>query len=150
MYHFFLCAAATNYKHSWGATWSDQAQSRWANLCQDEEWPWAQRPTSCESCAGFCYCCCCFFVVWVLQVWPWPLGRVFKNKHFNFFWSVFCPLLLFTLICSCLSQAYDQHLNMILGDVEETVTTVEIDEETYEELYKVPHHFLSSPDALLA
>ncbi len=34
-------------------------------------------------------------------------------------------------------QAYDQHLNMILGDVEETVTTVEIDEETYEEIYKV-------------
>ena len=31
-------------------------------------------------------------------------------------------------------QAYDQHLNMILGDVEETATTVEIDEETYEEL----------------
>lgn len=38
-----------------------------------------------------------------------------------------------------MSQAYDQHLNMILGDVEETVTTVEIDEETYEELYKVQH-----------
>lgn len=34
-------------------------------------------------------------------------------------------------------QAYDQHLNMIMGDVEETVTTVEIDEETYEEIYKV-------------
>ncbi|KGL84723.1 U6 snRNA-associated Sm-like LSm3, partial [Tinamus guttatus] len=33
-------------------------------------------------------------------------------------------------------QAYDQHLNMILGDVEETVTTIEIDEETYEEIYK--------------
>ena len=32
--------------------------------------------------------------------------------------------------------AYDQHLNMILGDVEETVTTIEIDEETYEEIYK--------------
>lgn len=28
---------------------------------------------------------------------------------------------------------------MILGDVEETVTTVEIDEETYEEIYKVNH-----------
>uniref|UniRef100_A0A8C5KIS9 U6 snRNA-associated Sm-like protein LSm3 n=1 Tax=Jaculus jaculus TaxID=51337 RepID=A0A8C5KIS9_JACJA len=28
-------------------------------------------------------------------------------------------------------HAYDQHLNMILGDVEETVTTIEIDEETY-------------------
>ena len=27
-------------------------------------------------------------------------------------------------------QAYDQHLNMVLGDVEETVTTVEMDEET--------------------
>ncbi|XP_038073107.1 U6 snRNA-associated Sm-like protein LSm3 isoform X4 [Patiria miniata] len=34
-------------------------------------------------------------------------------------------------------NAYDQHLNMILGDVEETVTTMEIDEETYEEIYKV-------------
>ncbi|KAL5013982.1 hypothetical protein ScPMuIL_008252 [Solemya velum] len=33
-------------------------------------------------------------------------------------------------------HAYDQHLNMILGDVEETVTTVEIDEETYEEIYR--------------
>lgn len=34
------------------------------------------------------------------------------------------------------SQAFDQHLNMVLGDAEETVTTVEIDEETYEEVYK--------------
>ena len=34
-------------------------------------------------------------------------------------------------------QAYDQHLNMILGEVEETVTTVELDEETFEEIYKV-------------
>uniref|UniRef100_A0A915I0W4 U6 snRNA-associated Sm-like protein LSm3 n=1 Tax=Romanomermis culicivorax TaxID=13658 RepID=A0A915I0W4_ROMCU len=33
-------------------------------------------------------------------------------------------------------HAYDQHLNMILSDVEETVTSVEIDEETYEEIYK--------------
>lgn len=33
-------------------------------------------------------------------------------------------------------HAYDQHLNMVLGEVEETVTTVEIDEETYEEIYK--------------
>ena len=35
------------------------------------------------------------------------------------------------------AQAYDQHLNMILGEVEETVTTVELDEETFEEIYKV-------------
>lgn len=35
---------------------------------------------------------------------------------------------------------------MILGDVEETVTTVEIDEETYEELYKVAR--LPAADAL--
>lgn len=34
-------------------------------------------------------------------------------------------------------QAYDQHLNMILGEVEETVTTLEVDEETYEQIYKV-------------
>lgn len=37
-------------------------------------------------------------------------------------------------------QAYDQHLNMILGDVEEIVTTVEIDDETYEEIVRVSHN----------
>ncbi|KAG5184809.1 hypothetical protein JKP88DRAFT_354359 [Tribonema minus] len=31
-------------------------------------------------------------------------------------------------------HAYDQHLNLVLGEVEETVTTVEIEEETEEEL----------------
>lgn len=36
-----------------------------------------------------------------------------------------------------MQQAYDQHLNMILGDVEETITSVEIDDETYEEIIKV-------------
>jgi U6 snRNA-associated Sm-like protein LSm3 len=35
-----------------------------------------------------------------------------------------------------LVQAFDQHLNMILGDVEETVTTTEVDEETEEEIVK--------------
>ena len=34
-------------------------------------------------------------------------------------------------------QAYDQHLNMILGEVEEVVTSVEIDDETYEEIVRV-------------
>ncbi|XRB06404.1 U6 snRNA-associated Sm-like protein LSm5 [Pycnococcus provasolii] len=33
-------------------------------------------------------------------------------------------------------HAYDQHLNMVLGDVEESVTTVETDEETFEEIIK--------------
>mmetsp|Transcript_11891 Transcript_11891/g.11428 ORF Transcript_11891/g.11428 Transcript_11891/m.11428 type:complete len:90 (+) Transcript_11891:604-873(+) len=33
-------------------------------------------------------------------------------------------------------HAYDQHLNMVLGDVEETVTTNEIDDETDEEIVK--------------
>lgn len=33
-------------------------------------------------------------------------------------------------------QAYDQHLNMILGDVEETVTTTDVDEETFEEIVR--------------
>ncbi|KAL5220097.1 hypothetical protein ABZP36_024810 [Zizania latifolia] len=34
-------------------------------------------------------------------------------------------------------HAYDQHLNMILGDVEEIVTTIEIDDETYEEIVRI-------------
>ncbi|CAD7695166.1 unnamed protein product [Ostreobium quekettii] len=34
-------------------------------------------------------------------------------------------------------HAYDQHLNMILGEVEEIITSVEIDDETYEEIVKV-------------
>lgn len=34
-------------------------------------------------------------------------------------------------------QAFDQHLNMVLGDVEESVTARELDEETEEEIVKV-------------
>ena len=45
-----------------------------------------------------------------------------------------CHDLISHLSSSLSSQAYDQHLNMILGDVEETATSVEIDEETYEEI----------------
>ncbi|KAI6650975.1 U6 snRNA-associated Sm-like protein LSm3 [Oopsacas minuta] len=33
-------------------------------------------------------------------------------------------------------HAYDQHLNMILGDVEEVRTQIEVDEETMEEIFK--------------
>jgi len=33
-------------------------------------------------------------------------------------------------------HAYDLHLNLILGDAEETVTLIEIDEETQEELIR--------------
>ena len=33
-------------------------------------------------------------------------------------------------------QAYDQHLNMVLGDVEETVTTTTVDDDTFEEVIK--------------
>ena len=45
-------------------------------------------------------------------------------------------------------QAYDQHLNMILGEVEETITTVEIDDETYEEIIKVRDLFFQPICAL--
>lgn len=31
-------------------------------------------------------------------------------------------------------HAYDQHLNMVLGEVEETLTTTLVDEETFEEI----------------
>ncbi|RYG64072.1 hypothetical protein EON64_14720 [archaeon] len=37
---------------------------------------------------------------------------------------------------TCL-QAFDQHLNLVLGDVEETVSSREVDEETEEEIVKV-------------
>lgn len=33
-------------------------------------------------------------------------------------------------------HAFDQHLNMVLGDVEESVVTREVDEETEEEIIK--------------
>merc|ERR1712113_317547 len=33
-------------------------------------------------------------------------------------------------------HAFDQHLNMILGDVDETLTTVHVDEDTLEEMFK--------------
>mmetsp|Transcript_27706 Transcript_27706/g.70596 ORF Transcript_27706/g.70596 Transcript_27706/m.70596 type:complete len:97 (-) Transcript_27706:512-802(-) len=51
-------------------------------------------------------------------------------------------------------HAYDQHLNMILGDVEETITTVEIDDETYEEIIKtqkrnVPFLFVRGDGVIL-
>ncbi|PAV82066.1 hypothetical protein WR25_11106 [Diploscapter pachys] len=33
-------------------------------------------------------------------------------------------------------HAFDQHLNMILSNVEEIVTTTEVDEESFEEIYR--------------
>ncbi|CAL8470346.1 g9888 [Coccomyxa elongata] len=51
-------------------------------------------------------------------------------------------------------HAYDQHLNMILGEVEETITTIEIDDETYEEIIKtnkraVPFLFVRGDGVIL-
>ncbi|XP_042397609.1 sm-like protein LSM3A [Zingiber officinale] len=51
-------------------------------------------------------------------------------------------------------HAYDQHLNMILGDVEEIITTVEIDNETYEEIVQttkriVPFLFVQGDRVIL-
>lgn len=48
-----------------------------------------------------------------------------------------CGVCSFMTIAIPLSQAFDRHLNMILGDVEETVTQREVDEETEEEIIKV-------------
>ncbi|ERN16024.1 sm-like protein LSM3B [Amborella trichopoda] len=39
-------------------------------------------------------------------------------------------------------HAYDQHLNMILGDVDEVITTLEIDDETYEEIVRTTKRFV--------
>ena len=41
-------------------------------------------------------------------------------------------------------HAYDQHLNMILGDVEEVHTQIEVDEETMEEIFKTQKRNSSS------
>jgi len=67
-----------------------------------------------------------------MYVWFWNVLIFRHNKE-----GLYLNLDTFNL------QAYDQHLNMIMGDVEETVTTVEIDEETYEEIYKVRKTFVS-------
>ncbi|KAG6545710.1 hypothetical protein Mapa_012895 [Marchantia paleacea] len=53
-----------------------------------------------------------------------------------------------------LHVAYDQHLNMILGDVEEVITSVEIDDETYEEIVRtakrhVPYLFVRGDGVIL-
>jgi U6 snRNA-associated Sm-like protein LSm3 len=52
------------------------------------------------------------------------------------------------------AQAYDQHLNIILGDVEETVTTSEVDAETFEEIVKtrrrtLPYLFVRGDGVIL-
>lgn len=31
-------------------------------------------------------------------------------------------------------QAFDQHMNMVLGDVEEIITSLSVDDETFEEI----------------
>lgn len=51
-------------------------------------------------------------------------------------------------------KAFDQHLNMVLSDCEETITTVEVDEETYEEVYKttkrtIPFLFIRGDGVIL-
>jgi U6 snRNA-associated Sm-like protein LSm3 len=63
--------------------------------------------------------------------------HVISSTSFHLF---FLSLLDFNFNFNFNFQAYDQHLNMILGDVEEIVTTVEIDDETYEEIVRVSHN----------
>ena len=53
-----------------------------------------------------------------------------------------------------LKQAFDQHLNMVLSEAEETITQIEIDEETYEEVYKttkrtIPFLFIRGDGVIL-
>ncbi|KAF8775217.1 hypothetical protein HU200_004617 [Digitaria exilis] len=58
-----------------------------------------------------------------------------------------CLVLLICFFFHLFVQAYDQHLNMILGDVEEVVTTVEIDDETYEEIVRVSFFYFVFHDS---
>ena len=91
------------------------------------------QPTACMGCHD-CRLLTHPHCIWV-PISPSVL-RVPRMLHQHTAHSMYCVL------CSrhgtrCTQQAYDQHLNMILGDVEETITTVEIDDETYEEIIKV-------------
>jgi len=58
-----------------------------------------------------------------------------------------CVFVVYVCVCVCVCvcvQAYDEHLNMVLGKVEETITEIEIDDETLEEIIKVnPRNILS-------
>lgn len=68
------------------------------------------------------------------------LERLRRSWHLTLFFS--------------LLQAYDQHLNMVLGDVEEVITTIEVDEETYEEIVKtrkrsMPYLFVRGDGVIL-
>jgi U6 snRNA-associated Sm-like protein LSm3 len=63
--------------------------------------------------------------------------HVISSFFLFFFFYILHPFVV--LHFNFILQAYDQHLNMILGDVEEVVTTVEIDDETYEEIVRVSH-----------
>ena len=63
-----------------------------------------------------------------------------RHAHFHQYAPLPCvcaPVPLLPVPCCWDLQAYDQHLNLVLGEVEETVTTVEIEEETEEELVTV-------------
>ena len=46
-------------------------------------------------------------------------------------------------------HAFDQHLNLILGDVEESVTTREIDDDTDEEIVRVSREAALIVDILI-
>ncbi|EFO93071.1 hypothetical protein GCK72_014546 [Caenorhabditis remanei] len=51
-------------------------------------------------------------------------------------------------------RAFDQHLNMVLSEVEETITTREVDEDTFEEIYRqtkrvVPMLFVRGDSVIL-
>lgn len=50
--------------------------------------------------------------------------------------SISVSLSLSLFLTLTIHQAYDQHLNMVLGEVEETVTSTEVDPETDEEIIK--------------
>ena len=58
-------------------------------------------------------------------------------------WINYCTKLFMFL------QAFDQHLNMVLGDVEESVITREVDEETDEEIVRVRPKLVDSACKLL-
>ena len=68
-------------------------------------------------------------------------AEVVEKFEENCMWVAALHVFVLHLVRHCAAlQGYDQHLNMVLGDAEETITIIEKEEETGEEIVQVIQH----------
>lgn len=122
----------------WSPPW--RSHSIWSG------WVWMRRSSwSCEmieSCEAFCTWVCFAHIYLACHK-----ESLFLTDQINQGNQELISLFLYF-------KAFDQHLNMVLSEAEETITTVEIDEETYEEVYKtakrtIPFLFIRGDGVIL-